>query len=241
VLTLAGLRTLGRRLGGRPLAQAFMFAYLIYPFPDLSLIAETNDGLIAALCVWAVVAAQRPVTRGLLLAAATLTKFLPALIALQFLGVRRGRSRYALTLAVSLGAMLAWPLITSGPVAFLNSTFGYQLIKRGAGVQFSIWTYLPPAALVARPLLAAALVLLALSPAVRPEMPDARQQAALAAALLIGAQLLLGYWFYSYLTWFYPLLVIAIIQTRPEQEAAGASAHSAANPGAELTAEPVLR
>jgi hypothetical protein len=31
------------------------------------------------------------------------------------------------------------------------------------------------------------------------------------AALLIGAQLLLGYWFYSYLTWCYPLLVIAII------------------------------
>ena len=237
VLTLAGLRTLGRRLGGRPLAQAFMFAYLLYPFPDLSLIAETNDGLIAALCVWAVVAAQRPVTRGLLLAAAALTKFLPALIALQFLGVRRGRSRYALTLAVSLGAMLAWPLITSGLVAFLDSTFGYQLIKRGADVQFSIWTYLPHAALVARPLLAAALVLLALSPAVRPEMPDARQQAALAAALLIGAQLLLGYWFYSYLTWFYPLLVIAIIQTRPDQEAVGASAHSAARP----VAEPVLR
>ena len=37
----------------------------------------------------------------------------------------------------------------------------------------------------------------------------------LAAALLIGAQLLLGYWFYSYLTWFYPLLVVALIQPRP--------------------------
>ena len=104
-------------------------------------------------------------------------------------------------------------------------------------MQFSIWTYLPHAALVARPLLAAALALLALSPAVRAEIPDARQQAALAAALLIGAQLLLGYWFYSYLTWFYPLLVIAIIRTRPEQEAAAASAHSAARPAA----EPVLR
>ena len=72
-------------------------------------------------------------------------------------------------------------------------------------------------------------------------MPDARQHAALATALLIGAQLLLGYWFYSYLTWFYPLLVIAVIRTRPEQEAAGASAHGAARPGEELTAENVLR
>jgi len=40
-----------------------------------------------------------------------------------------------------------------------------------------------------------------------------------------------------YLTWFYPLLVIAIIRTRPDQEAAAASAHSAVRPAA----EPVLR
>ena len=99
--TLAGLHRLGRRLGGRPLARAYVFAYLLYPFPALSLMAETNDALIAALCVWAiVVATERPVARGLLMAAAALTKFLPALLALQFLGVRRGRWRYALTLVV---------------------------------------------------------------------------------------------------------------------------------------------
>jgi hypothetical protein len=212
-LTLAGLYTLGRRLGGQPLARAFTFAYLLYPFPDLSLTAETNDGLIAALCVWTIVAgAQRPVARGLLAAAAALTKFLPALLALQFLGVRPGRGRYALTLAAALAAMLAWPLITSGPASFLDSTFGYQLIQRGGGVQFSIWTYLPHVALVARPVLAAALVLLALSPMWRRHAREPREEAALAAALLIGAQLLLGYWFYSYLTWCYPLLIIAIIR-----------------------------
>jgi hypothetical protein len=214
-LTLAGLYTLGRRLGGRPLAQAFVFAYLLYPFPDLSLTAQTNDGLIAALCVWTIVAAiERPVARGLLMAAVTLTKFLPALLALQFLGVRQGRSRYALTLLASLAAMLAWPLITSGPAQFLDSTFGYQLIQRGGGVQFSIWTSMPHVAIVARPVLAAALVLLALSPMSRPGVRDAREHAALAAALLIGAQLLLGYWFYSYLTWCYPLLIIATVHSR---------------------------
>jgi hypothetical protein len=229
-LTLAGLYKLGRRLGGRPLAHAFVFAYLLYPFTDLSLMAQTNDALIAALCVWTIVAAERPVARGLLMAAAALTKFLPALLAVQFLGMRRGRSRYALTLAASLAAMLAWPLITSGPAKFLDSTFGYQLIQRGGGVQFSVWTYLPHAAIAARAVLAAALVLLALSPMVRPGVQDARQHAALAAALLIGAQLLLGYWFYSYLTWFYPLLIIAVVQARPDHEAADTSAHGAMTP-----------
>src|SRR5580693_8109642 len=230
LLTLAGLHALGRRLGGRPLARAFVFAYLVYPFPALALMAQTNDALIAALCVWTIVAAaDRPVARGLLMAAAALTKFLPALLALQFLGVRRGRSRYALTLVAALGGMLAWPLVTSGVAQFLGSTLGYQLIQRGGGLQFSIWTFMPQVAIVARPILAAALVLLALSPMVRPPVQDARQQATLAAALLTGAQLLLGYWFYSYLTWFYPLLIIAIIQARSDHEAAGTSAHGAAS------------
>jgi hypothetical protein len=227
-LTLAGLHTLGRRLGGRPLAHAFAFAYLLYPFPDLSLMAQTNDALIAALCVWAIVmVTERPAVRGLLMAAAALTKFLPALLALQFLGIRQGRSRYALALVASLAAMLAWPLITSGPAHFLDSTAGYQLIQRGGGIQFSIWTSMPHVAIVARPILAAALGLLALAPMLRPPVQDARQHAALAAALLIGAQLLLGYWFYSYLTWCYPLLIIAIIQARPDHEAPDTPAHGA--------------
>jgi hypothetical protein len=229
--TLAGLHILGRRLGARPLAQAFVFAYLLYPFPALSLLTETNDALIAALCVWAIVAAtERPVARGLIMAAAVLTKFLPALVALQFLDTRRGRARYALALVASLAAMIAWPLITSGPRQFLDSTFGYQLIQRGGGVQFSIWTYMPHVAIAARPVFAAALVLLALSPLVRPGVRDARQDAALAAALLIGAQLLLGYWFYSYLTWWYPLVIIAVIHARSDREAPGPSAPGAAVP-----------
>jgi hypothetical protein len=227
-LTIAGLHKLGRRLGGRPLAHAFVFAYLLYPFTDLSLMAQTNDALIAALCVWTIaIAAERPAARGLLMAAAALTKFLPALLALQFLGIRTGRSRYVLTLVASLAAMLAWPLITSGPTQFLDSTAAYQLIQRGGGIQFSIWTSMPHVAVVARPVLAAALVLVALAPMARPPVQDPRQHAALAAALLIGAQLLLGYWFYSYLTWCYPLLIIAIIQARPDHEAPGPSEHGA--------------
>jgi hypothetical protein len=182
------------------------------------LTAQTNDALIAALCVWTIaVGTERPMARGLLMAAAALTKFILALLALQFLGEKRRRWRYALALA----AMLAWPLITSGPASLLDSTFGYQLMQRGGGTQFSIWTYLPPRmAIVARLIVAAALLLLALSPVVRPPVRDTRQQAALAAALLIGGQLLLGYWFYSYITWCYPLLVVAVIQARPDHEAA---------------------
>ena len=220
VLTIAGLYKLGSRLGGRPLAQAFMFSYLLYAFTALSFMAESNDALIAALCVWTIVAIERPVIRGLLIAAATLTKFVPVLLGFQFLGLKRGRSGYLLTLVASFVAMLAWPLITSGATQFFDSTFGYQLKRRGGGTQFSIWTYMPHLATVARPLLVAALMLLAISPMLRPPAQDIRQHAALAAALLIGGQLLLGYWFYSYVIWFYPLLIVAIIQPPREHQAA---------------------
>jgi hypothetical protein len=193
--------------------------------------AQTNDALIAALCVWTIVAAQRPVTRGVLIAAAALTKFVPVLLAVQFLGVRRGRPRYVLTLVAALGGMLTWPLITSGVGQFLGSTLGYQLIQRGGGLQFSIWTFMPHVAIVARPVLAAALVLLALSPLLRPPVQDARQHAALAAALLIGAQLLLGYWFYNYLIWFYPLVLVAVIQPPREHRDAKTLTNSAGRIG----------
>jgi hypothetical protein len=135
-------------------------------------------------------------------------------------GRATGRSRDALTLAAALATMLAWPLITAGSAQFVDSTLGYQLIQRGDGVQFSIWTHMPHVAIVARPVLAAALVLVALLPMPRPPVQDAREHAALTAALLTGAQLLLGYWFCSYLTWFYPLLIIVIIQARSDHEAA---------------------
>ncbi|HWG27525.1 hypothetical protein [Actinospica sp.] len=150
-------------------------------------------------------------------------------------------ARYALTLVASLAAMLAWPLVTSGPDRFFDSTFGYQMIQRGGGVQFSIWTYMPQVAIVARPVLAVALVLLALSPMWRPEVRDARERAALAAALLIGAQLLLGYWFYSYLTWCYPLLVIAIIHVRSDRQAASTPALAPASRAAEMRTAAALR
>ena len=108
-------------------------------------------------------------------------------------------------------------------------------------MQFSIWTFMPHVAIVARPVLAAALVLLALSPMLRPPVQDAREHAALAAALLIGAQLLLGYWFYSYLTWCYPLLIIAIIQAPSRHKEADTSALAPADWAVEVRTASALR
>jgi multisubunit Na+/H+ antiporter MnhB subunit len=51
--------------------------------------------------------------------------------------------------------------------------------------------------------------LLSLAFAFRPKEKKLFQVAALAAALLIGVQLTMHHWFYLYIVWFYPLLLVA--------------------------------
>ncbi len=43
-----------------------------------------------------------------------------------------------------------------------------------------------------------------------PRQKQLTQVAALGAALLIGLQLTAQHWFYLYIVWFYPLLLVAI-------------------------------
>ena len=221
----------GRRLGGLPLALAFVFAYLLYPFTDLALMAETNDALIAALCVWTIVAAQRPVTRGLLIAAAVMTKFVPVLLALQFLDVRRGRSRYVLTLVAALGGMLAWPLIDSGAAQFLGSTSATaDTARRRLAVQHldvhAAGGDRGQADTRRRTGAARALANIASSRAGRSAARRSRRSTP------HRAQLLLGYWFYNYLIWFYPLFLVAVIQPPREHRDAKTLTNNTGSVGA---------
>ena len=42
--------------------------------------------------------------------------------------------------------------------------------------------------------------------------------AALGAAIIIGLQMGITYWFYLYIVWFFPLVVIALVLAHPEIE-----------------------
>ena len=61
----------------------------------------------------------------------------------------------------------------------------------------------------------AAGVILALALAVVPRRQDLAGLAALCAAVLIALQLGVGYWFYLYLVWFFPLVMLAVLAPRP--------------------------
>ena len=65
---------------------------------------------------------------------------------------------------------------------------------------------------------------LALLVAVAPRRPDARQVAALGAAVLIALQLAATHWFYLYVVWFAPFALVAMLgayrERSPAREAA---------------------
>jgi hypothetical protein len=108
---------------------------------------------------------------------------------------------------------MAWPAIAPGLHTFYERTIAYQASRDSP---FSIWGQVPGLEPL-RVAILAAVGLLALGFAFRPRAKTLTQVAALGAALLIGIQLTAEHWFYLYIVWFFPLLLVAMATaaTRP--------------------------
>jgi len=103
-------------------------------------------------------------------------------------------------------AVMLWAAIDPGLGTFYERTIEYQSDRDSP---FSIWGQVP----ALEPLRWAILIatgLLALALAFRPRRKSLAQVAALGAALIIALQLTAEHWFYLYIVWFYPLLLVAI-------------------------------
>jgi Glycosyltransferase family 87 len=219
LVTVAGLFALGRRLRpasrGTSLGVMLGFAWVAYPFTDYALQSNSNDSLIAALVVWALVAFGSPAWRGAILALAAVAKFAPLSLAPLFASGKIGllkriedsdlspsRLRPAgLFLAAFLGAvavMLALPAVDPGLATFYDRTIGSQVDRDSP---FSVWgqdhsfEWLQTA-------VKAFAVALAILVAFVPRRRSLGQVAALGAAVLIAVQLTADHWFYLYIPWF---------------------------------------
>jgi Peptidase propeptide and YPEB domain len=229
IATFILLLLIGRRIrpgpDGQRLAATLAFAWAAYPYTAYVLESNSNDALIAALLLATFLFAAKPLARGALLAAATWAKFAPAVLAPMYLtyqpgpssgeGVRaRPRAQDTLarpTLLFILGfllvsvAVLTWPAIDPGLKTFYDRTIASQA---GRESPFSIWgqTSLEPIRIA----IVALTGIAAIAFAFVPKRKSLVQLAALSAALLILLQLTLHHWFYLYIVWFYPLLLIAL-------------------------------
>jgi hypothetical protein len=203
---IAGMWIAGRRLGGRTLGLLLAYLWAACPFTLLVLNSGANDALVGALVLGAWLCLDRPATRGVLAVVAGLTKFAP--LALVPLFVAYGRRRWLSALAAATAGAIVMAPVVLGPglSRFWDRTLGFQ---SGRSSPFSIWglydglDWLQPVATVAA-------VALALAVAVVPRRRDAITVASLGAAVLIALQLTVTHWFYLYLVWFLPLLLIAL-------------------------------
>ncbi len=207
--TFALLILLGRRVrpgpAGNKLAATLAFAWAAYPYTAFALLSNSNDSLIAMLLVATLLVLARPAARGVMAAFASLAKFAPAVLLPMLATYGEKRSRFVLAFALTAAALMLWPAIDPGLPTVYDRTIAYQA---GRDSPFSIWgqANLEPLRLALLMGVAAMAVLFAF----RPKEKKLFQVAALGAALLIGLQLTMHHWFYLYIVWFYPLLLIAM-------------------------------
>ncbi len=216
LLVIVGLMLLGARLRagreGRILGLALAYAWAAYPFSLYALQTNTNDSLIAALIVFAVLAASSPAGRGTLLGLAGAAKFAPLALA-PLLARGRGTdgpravATFAALLLTTFAVTVLAYLPESGLRGFYDATVGYQL---GREDPFSLWG-LHPSLSVLHDLVKLGTVALAVALAFVPRTRTPRQLAALGAAVLIAVELTAVHWFYPYLVWFAPLALAAAL------------------------------
>lgn len=208
--TFALLILLGRRIrpgpAGNKLAATLAFAWAAYPYTAFALLSNSNDSLVAMLLVATLLVLARPAARGVMAALAALSKFAPVVLLPMLATYGEKRSRFVWALALTAATLMLWPALDPGLHTVYDRTIAYQ---SGRNSPFSIWGQAPDL----KPLRVVILVgvaALAMAFAWRPKEKQLFQVAALGAALLIGVQLTMHHWFYLYIVWFYPLLLVAM-------------------------------
>jgi hypothetical protein len=214
LLCIAGLVALGRRLrdgeAGRALGWALGFAWAACPWTLYTLNANANDALVAALSIGALVALGSAPARGALLAIAAAAKFGPAALVPLFATAegedrRRGVVMFALAFVV-VGLALTLPFLPDGGLGeFYDRTLGYQATRSSP---FSVWGQAPSLDFLQAPV-RVAVVALALGVGLYPRFKTPVQVAALAGAVTIALQLTATHWFYFYVVWFLPFVLVA--------------------------------
>ena len=232
LLTLLGLYFLGRRIRGPTMGVLLAYLWAAYPFTLYALSSNTNDTLAALLIVVAFLVIGSAPARGVAGALAGMTKFAP--LALGPLLLRGASDRwprprsivmFVVAYALTIVVVMLPVLVGSNFHAFWHDTITYQ---SGRGSPFSIWGLWGGLTAEQR-LVQGAAAALAVAVAFVPERRGMIEVAALGAAVLIALQLGITHWFYLYIPWFFPLVIVALVGAHPPaglSELAGARGSS---------------
>jgi hypothetical protein len=213
LLTLLGLYMLGRRIRGPTLGTWLAYGWASYPFTLFALNSNSNDTLVALLVVVALLLIRWAPVRGAAAAIAGLTKFAPLALAPLFLrGTDRRLSirsagRYVVGFALATVVIMVPVLLDHNESRFWHDTVSYQANRPSPFSVWGLWGGLG----IEQHIVQALTVLLAIAAAVWPRRRGMVEVSALAAAILIAVELSLTHWFYLYIVWFFPLVLVALL------------------------------
>jgi Glycosyltransferase family 87 len=220
LLAIGGLLLLGRALRagreGKALGLAMAYAWAAYPYTAFVLETNANDTLVALACIAALLgfAWRSPASSGIAVGLGAASKFAP--LALAPLFARRSPVVFGAALALTV-AIVVLPFIPDGGLGEIyDRTIGYQASR---GSPFSVWGQVDSLDWL-QTVVKAAAVGLGVLVAFAPTRPDARQVAALGAAVLIVLQLAATHWFYLYVVWFVPFVLVAVFAAYRDRPAA---------------------
>ena len=232
LLALAGLALVGARFGGARLAALLAFGWAAYPFTTYALLSNTNDAIAPTLLVWGFWLASSPAARGAATALASWTKFASLIVVPLWLtypsGLRRAPSlrfiaAFVGATALAFSILLLEPSLRDALRTFWDRTVGFQFDRDSP---FSIWDWgqyhargIPDLA-SAQTVFQVCTIVLAGVAAVVPRRKGPLELAALTASLLLAFELSLTHWFYLYLPWVLPFVLLALFlprESRPDE------------------------
>ena len=211
----------GYRLSGREGAAALVFAWSAFPYTVYSANNNTNDIIVAALAAIGLAAAASPLARGASVAAGFAVKLYPLVLGplwISYDGLKRKPIVDFVLGGAAVVLLTFWVLLLDGhPFETIQLFYQKTLAFQGDRVSpWTIYTQVPALAFLQKPI-TALVIFIALLVAFVPRKKTLRRLAALSAALVIGFQLTVNYWFYAYVTWFEPFVFVALLLSTNEK------------------------
>ncbi|HWF25812.1 MAG TPA: hypothetical protein VG275_10210, partial [Solirubrobacteraceae bacterium] len=239
----------GRRLRpgreGLRLGLALGWAWAACPLTLLALMMHSNDGLIAMLSVLSLLVFGSPAARGAVLGLAAAAKFAPAALLGLYAGQRdrgtKGTLQCLGAFVLVAGSAVALYLPSGGLSEFYHHTLGFQLTRSDV---FSPWG-LHPGLDALKTALELAAIALSATLAFIPRRRSLTQVCALAGAVTIAIQLPAEHWFYYFIIWFMPFVLVAFLAAGGDDGEAGdvgkapAAVTESSTTAAEHTPEPI--
>jgi hypothetical protein len=228
LLAVLALVLVGLRFGGRRLAALLAFGWAAYPFTAYTLNANTNDAIMPAFLVLGFWLVTSDWARGASVALAGWTKFGALLVAplwatyptLELRRLVRFGAAFVLATALAFSILLLEPSLVDAVRTFWDRTIGFQ---SGRDSPFSIWGWgqyraqgIPDLGFL-QPVASILAVALAVALAFLPRRKGPVELAALTAAILVASQIALTHWFYLYLPWILPFVLLWLLLPRPEE------------------------